>query len=100
MCFQLKGSLLQGVQAGSRRLIRSEEVERAGGKKLFSWLYKMMLCPSENSVPLKGGNIRQGQGSSDLVWEAGLTLLRERPWLWSIMRIMDDKHGSVLRLGR
>lgn len=67
-------------------------MECAGGKKLFPWLFKMMLCPSKNSVPLKGGNIRQGQGSSDLVWGAGLTLLRERPWLWSVTRIVNDKH--------
>lgn len=32
-----------------------------GGKMLFSWLFKVMLCPSKNSAQLREGNIKQGQ---------------------------------------
>lgn len=28
---------------------------------LFSWLFKVMLCPSKNSAQLREANIKQGQ---------------------------------------
>lgn len=61
-----------------------------GGKMLFSWLFKVMLCPSKNSAQLREGNIKQGQCRLGL--SVGSTAERERAWLWSIVLIVNNKH--------